>query len=355
MVRFEEREGADGTIGALWLDDPARINVLTIDMVGTLVERLTAWQDREDIKRVVITAAGERGFCAGGDVTILRDAILKNLEVGGIVDNLAEDFFESEYRLDYTIKSYPKPVICHGFGVVMGGGMGIFGSSAVRLATPRSRFAYPEVSIGLFPDAGATVFLRDLDIALARFFGATGALINAADAIRIGLAHHVVAADEDVVDLVCQADWRERLARSTESIEGMPDSELALVEAEIKEALSDPDLTIDGLRAGLDTIANASPWAAQARDKAEVGCPTTVGIVLEQINRSRSYGDADCFRLEMILGAQCARRADFPEGVRAVLIDRDAANWHVDWDSLTREHVLAHFEPPWPENPLADL
>ena len=355
MVRSEERKGADGTIGVLRLDDPKRINVLTIEMVGVLVESLNEWRARDDVVRVVITAAGERGFCAGGDVVALRDAILKNVEVGEIVDNLAEDFFEAEYRLDFLIKSYPKPVICHGFGVVMGGGMGIFGSSAVRVATPKSRYAYPEVSIGLFPDAGATVFLRDLDLAVARFLGATGALINASDALRIGLAHHAIATEEDIVDLVCESDWRDRLGRSTEALEGLPDSQLALVEGDIRRELADENLTVDGLRRGLAAVASASPWAEEARAKAEAGCPTTVGIVLEQINRSRGFDDADCFRLEMVLGAQCARRRDFVEGVRAVLIDRDQAQWHVDWDSLTREHVLAHFDPPWPENPLADL
>ncbi len=87
------------------------------------------------------------------------------------------------------------------------------------------------------------------------------------------------------------------------------------------------------------------------------GCPTSLAVVCEQLRRVRGMSLEDCFQLEMIIAALCARHDDFAEGVRALLVDKDnSPQWtYTTLDDVPAEHVEAHFTPPWPVNPLADL
>ena len=115
----------------------------------------------ESVAAVVLTGSG-RAFSAGGDIQALYRAMAANHQAGERVDDYPYDFFEREYRLDYALHTYPKPLVALGHGVIMGGGLGIFAAADFRVVAENVRIALPEVSIGLFPDAGGTWLLKQL-------------------------------------------------------------------------------------------------------------------------------------------------------------------------------------------------
>ena len=160
-----------------------------------LAAALVQWRDDPAVAMVYLRGAGDRAFCAGGDIQALYRSCKANREAGRRVDSYAEDFFEREYRLDYVLHTFPKPVLCYGHGVVMGGGLGLLAASRFRVVTPKSRVAMPEITIGLFPDAGGTTLLSAMPGSLGLFLGLTGTHFRGGDARALGLGTHLIADD----------------------------------------------------------------------------------------------------------------------------------------------------------------
>lgn len=189
-VQCEELTGVDGArIGIATLNAPQTLNALSLPMIEVLDEQLTIWANDPDIVCVLLRGTGPKAFCAGGEVRSLAEACRHH---PGEVPPLAAHFFAAEYRLDYRLHTYPKPLLCWGHGHVLGGGMGLLQGSSVRIVTPSSRLAMPEISIGLYPDVGASWFLARLPGKLGLFLGLTGAPINARDALDLGLADRLL-------------------------------------------------------------------------------------------------------------------------------------------------------------------
>ena len=156
-VLFEELTCGNGKVVAMaTLNVEKTLNSLSLEMIDLLTAQLVEWQSDDRISVVLFQGAGDRAFCAGGDIQALYQSMVEH---PGGPNPYAEAFFEREYRLDYLIHTYSKPVMVWGHGIVMGGGLGIFGGCSHRVATEKSRIALPEITIGLFPDAGASVFL----------------------------------------------------------------------------------------------------------------------------------------------------------------------------------------------------
>lgn len=153
-------------LGHLTLDAPKTLNSLTLPMVDTLSAQLLAWRDDPSIAAVFIDGTGEKAFCAGGDVQALRDSCLAT--PGGPCE-YAETFFAREYAMNYLLHTYPKPIICWGHGVVMGGGLGILAGCSHRLVSERTRIGMPEITIALFPDVGGSWFLNRMPGNVGRF------------------------------------------------------------------------------------------------------------------------------------------------------------------------------------------
>jgi len=359
----EHANTAGFVVGHAMLNAEASLNSLSLEMIRALISALQGWASRADVIAVAITAAGDRAFCAGGDIQALYHAIGANHEAGEVVDDYPFNFFEEEYRLDYLIHTYTKPVVTLGHGIVMGGGLGIFGASQYRVLTERSRLAMPEITIGLFPDAGASWTLRNMAPHHAVFLGLTGSQVNAADALLTGMGTHVTAHDEReawLLDLL-QLPWAEDNRTNEVNLSAwlrdqpqpeMPDSELSQV----------PERTIlyDDLSAevqAINALQGTSKWIDRGIANLNNGCPTTAGIVLEQLRRVATMSLADSFRMELTVATHCAHNRDFHEGVRALLIDKDnAPSWQFgDVQGLPWSHVLSHFDEPWAQNPLADL
>lgn len=351
-VRFEELALASGRcLAVATLDAEETLNALSLSMAQALDSQLAKWSGREDVACVLLRGAGERAFCAGGDIQDLYRAMVKNHAAGRVVDDTPERFFEAEYRLDYRIHTFPKPVVAFGCGFVMGGGLGLYSASRVRLVTPTTRIAMPEVTIGLFPDAGATWILRGLPAHLALFLGATGTRMDAADALYVGLGTHFAQTSCDAAGALVAADGDPN--RAFGAVPTLKPGGLQAAEPVIREAVPEVPADAAAASAALESLSGAGDWFERGLGTLRRGCSTTIGIICEQLRRAPALDLADCFRMEMVVASRCARFADFAEGVRALIVDKDGMpRWRSDG---AHAHVLAHFEPPWEVNPLFDL
>jgi len=211
-VLFEEIPCQNGKVIAVsTLNVEKTLNSLSLEMIDLLFLQLVQWREDDRVAFVVFQGAGDKAFCAGGDVQALYRSMVDH---PGGPNPYAEAFFEREYRLDYLVHTYQKPLIAWGHGIVMGGGLGIFGGCSHRIGTEQSRIALPEITIGLFPDAGASVFLEKMPSHLSHFMGLTGCQINAQDALMVGLADHLVANSEKaaVLSALTEQDWGDTAA-----------------------------------------------------------------------------------------------------------------------------------------------
>jgi enoyl-CoA hydratase/carnithine racemase len=289
--------------------------------------------------------------------------MVKNHQAGRVADDYPYRFFEEEYRLDFRLHTFPKPVVSLGHGVVMGGGLGVYSGARYRLVTEKSRIAMPEVSIGLFPDAGATWLLAQLPPQVATFLAMTGAHMNAADALAAGVATHSVAAAArgGVLDALLAVEWQGNANDDHRAMAGALDALEAAPLPDVQIDAIPEDLAAQGavleVVARVRGLAGRSNWVDAGIEAMNRGCPTSVGIVVGQLQRAPGLSLADTFRLEMVVASHCANHPDFAEGVRARIIDKDnSPAWRYPTvEALPESYVAEHFDPPWPRNPLADL
>lgn len=317
-------------IGHLTLNRPAGLNALTLDMVRQLQQHLDAWAADTDIHAVVLRGAGEKAFCAGGDIRSLYDSFKSG-------DTLHEDFFAEEYALDLTIHHYRKPVLALMDGFVLGGGMGLVQGADLRVVTEKSRLAMPEVAIGYFPDVGGSYFLPRIPGELGIYLGVSGVQIRAADALYCGLADWYLESsklgilDEQLDHLEWHdtplKDLQNLLARH--AVQTLPDAPLEALRPAIDHFFALPDVPsiVEQLRAV--TVADSHEWATTTADLLETRSPLAMGVTLEMLRRGRHLSLEQCFALELHLDRQWFERGDLIEGVRALLIDKDKSpHWN---------------------------
>ena len=368
-VLFEELPCQNGKVIAVTtLNVEKTLNSLSLEMIDLLQSRLTRWQDDDQVALIVFQGAGDRAFCAGGDIQALYRSMVEH---PGGPNPYAEAFFEREYRLDFLIHTYGKPLMVWGHGIVMGGGLGIFGGCSHRVATENSRIALPEITIGLFPDAGASVFLAKMPSHLAHFMALTGCQINARDALGVGLADHLIANREKaaVLNALTDQSWGDNAAENAvkltemlapfEKGEEFPESLLQGHGEEIKVLFSGcgGDNFLGEFSGGLQSIITEDKWLQRAVKNFHSGCHTTAHIVVEQLRRIQNLSLQQMFEMELTIAVQCSRHPDFTEGVRALLIDKDnRPDWQFTAGDVPRDWVAEHFEEPWASgNPLEDL
>ncbi len=306
----------EGAVGRLTLNRPQALGALTAGMVGLMTDALLAWRDDRAVSAVLIDHAGERGFCAGGDIRFLADSAA----VGGAA---AKRFFFTEYQLNHLMFVYPKPIITIMDGVTMGGGVGITLPARYRIATERTTFAMPETGIGLFPDVGGGWFLPRLHGSVGVWLALTGARLKAAGCAILGLA-------TDVVPSASLAALKARLCADPDAIE------TALTELE-----SDPgrsamiehhdqidrlfgEATVEAIVAALD--ADGSDWARAQAAIVRTKSPLSLKVALRQLRTGAAMTDfAQVMAMENRIAARIVMAPDFSEGVRAVIIEKDNA------------------------------
>ena len=368
VIISEHKTSGAKLIGHAHLNMPSSLNALTLDAVRVLFAAISQWSERGDIAGVLITGEGEKAFCAGGDVQALYRAAVSNRQAGGLVDLYPFEFFAEEYRLDYLLHTFNKPVITLGHGIVMGGGYGLFAASSYRALTQRSKLAFPEITIGLFPDAGGSWVLKNLPQPVALFLGLTGSQVNATDALELNIGTHMIEHEqrqtftEGLMALAWGQDDQGNRTLLDEYLvscncQGLrPGPELS--------AFADIEVDLTSLSHCVKSIVamqGKSAWIDRGIGNLQKGCPVTAGIIFEQMHRVQTMTLAESFRMELAVATHCLQWPDFEEGVRALLIDRDGSpKWTVSSvDELSKEYVAAHFDENfvglWPNNPLNNL
>lgn len=329
-----------GVAGWIVLDRPAALNALTHGMVRAITAALDLWEYDSAIHRVVIAGAGEKAFCAGGDLRLLY-------EQGRAGDHQPQmDFWFDEYRLNHRIKTYSKPFVALIDGIVMGGGVGVALHGSHRIAGERFMFAMPEVSIGFFPDVGASWFLLRLAGKLGAWAGLTGGRIRAGDACAFGLATAFVARPHWAAlcdSLTAPGDTSAILAAQSEP----PPPALLQAEQVLINHCFAPD-SLAEIVARLDAAARGgSAFAAQAATAMRKNAPLSMAIALQQLARGAHLDFADALAMEYRIVARICRAHDFYEGVRALIVDKDQApRWQpATLDAVYPGAVAAYFAP----------
>lgn len=370
-VLFEERLATNGKrIGIATLNAPKSLNGLSLDMARLLDARLADWASDDEIAMVVLQAAGEKAFCAGGDLRGLYDSMLAFREAGSedIRDNAyAREFFLVEYRLDYRIHTYPKPILVWGHGIVMGGGIGLMAGASHRVVTERSRLAMPEITVGLFPDVGGSWILKNIPDRLGLFLALTGAPLNAADALQVGLADYAVldANRAAVLDALIDAQWGRDAKANAVLLSSVLAANAANLDAgplqqhieTIKTICAQLDL--ESIIAAIEAIESDDVWLSNAKATLASGAPGSARLAYELQQRASTLSLAETFRMEYVAALHSGARGDFFEGIRALLIDKDR---NPRWNPATRAEASAEWAAgfvvsPWSEaeHPLAAL
>jgi enoyl-CoA hydratase/carnithine racemase len=315
-------------VARVTLNRPAALNALNMAMLHGLRAWFDAWTTDDRVRSIELRGAGEKAFCAGGDLRALYDSFQ-----AGEKNQL--EYFATEYALDFLIHRYAKPVTAHLDGIVMGGGMGISQGASLRIVGPRTRMAMPETAIGLFPDVGGGYFLARTPGRIGEYLGLVGPTLGAADAIYCGLA------DESV------------------GLDPLPAAELARLRPAIDRHFAQDSVAQIIASLQVETRPEYAEWASKSLAKLTRHSPTMLLVTLEQIRRSRTMALADCFRMEIGMVMACFEQGDFIEGIRALIIDKDnTPRWNPPrLGDVTPDAVATFFAPHWSaqDHPLAHL
>jgi len=354
LVLFETRRVRSGSeVGFATLNAEPSLNALSLAMAEELLAQLHEWRDDPAIACVVLQGAGEKAFCAGGDIVALYEWLTA-------VDFTAvERYFVQEYTLDYFLRSFPKPVLCWGHGIVMGGGLGLLVASSHRVVTESSRLATPEVAIGLYPDVGASWFLPRMPGRTGLYVGLTGTHLNAADALFGSLADYFAPNSErqQLFEQLLSVEWSDspranhhtlsQLLREYRGEYDLPASTLR-AHFDLINAITDHG-SVEEILQALESHAVSEAWLQRAAQTLRDGSPTSAKVIFEIYHRAPRLSLKEIFALELGLTMQFAQHPDFREGIRARLIDKDN---QPHWSPATLaevgdSYIEEHFASPW--------
>ncbi|MGV7122635.1 enoyl-CoA hydratase/isomerase family protein [Sphingopyxis sp. 550A] len=332
----------DGRVGRLSLNRPKAIHALNLPMCEAMIDALVGWREDGAVEAVIIDHSEGRGFCAGGDIRMLAESGAKD-------GKEACAFFHTEYRLNHLLFTYPKPVVAFMDGITMGGGVGISQPAPYRVATEHTRFAMPETGIGLFPDVGGGWYLPRLEGRVGVFLALTGARLDGAECLALGLATHYLPSEK-------LAEAKARIAQHPDRIGGIlgelsvtapPAAITGQVDKINRLFASD---RYEDILAALET--DGGEWAAKELDALRTKSPQTCKVALRQLKEGGAMPDfASQMRQEYAIGSHVVAMHDFIEGVRALIIDKDNSP---KWDPPTPEAVtdawIDAIFAPLPEN-----
>ena len=328
----------EGAAGRLTLNRPRALNALTAGMCETINEALLGWLQDDKVQLVLIDHAGERGFCAGGDI--------RKVAVSGQGDGVeARRFFTTEYRMNELLFRYPKPVVAIMDGITMGGGVGISMPASIRVATERTLWAMPEGDIGLFPDVGGGWHLARMPGQTGAWLALTGARLKADDGCALGIATHYLPSQRV-----------EALKAALVEGRGVRESLAALTTDPGPSPLADYREQLDRLFDGgsieeiMEALEQGGGWARAQAAILDRKCPTTLKVALRLIREgARRTSFAKEMAVEYRLAVRMTRRHDFIDGVRAVIVDKDnAPRWEPRTLAGVTEELLDELFSPLP-------
>ena len=356
-------------IALMILNRASAMNAVDVEMVNRIDMLLKRWNEDDEVVAIVIRGDGEKAFCAGGDLRKLYQSVTSE---GKDRYQYADQFFTGEYRKNYQIHQIIKPIIGWGNGFVMGGGLGLFISTNHRIGTESMKLAWPEIRIGLFPDVTATWYLTRLPFPWGHWMGLTGCPINAEESRQLELTHYSMPSSQwsDMIKAVSQIQWCDNLAENHRQVriclqtltdsEALPKVRFRSEIEGLKELFRDNDLTRIAQEAQqwYDRLDEPS-WLKQGLGQFLQGCPGTAHVVMKQLQEGGAMSLKEAVKLELQLAYQAVRHADFAEGVRAMVIDKDyQPQWqHPGVADVPEQWVDQLTQDPWTaeQHPFADL
>lgn len=345
-----------GAVGRITLNRPKQLNALNLEMVRRIREALLRLEDDPNVRLIVFEGAGERGFCAGGDIRALYDA----REEAGRAS--ARAFFAEEYAVDHYVVAYAKPIVAYLDGIVMGGGVGLTYGATVKIVTERTRWAMPESGIGFFPDVGASYFLSRLPHHVGQYLALSGVTVSADVLLAVGLADCFLTAES----------WPEvKAALVRAGAEGADAPALLSVLRDACRTSVDGRAPVDDLLrrtaryfggesvsavvAALSAGAEAGDdWAKEALSLLLSRSPTSLGVIFEALRRGRSSTYKETLVRDLIVADRFLEHGDFYEGIRAQVVDKDRMpRWRPpSLEAVTPASVDRFFAP---ERPPIDI
>lgn len=313
-VRFERV----GDWGRIILDRERALNSLTSAMCEAIDTQLRAWADDASVRAVLIEGAGDRAFCAGGDIRWLATTAKED-------HGEAATFFRKEYKLNNLIAHYPKPYIALVHGICMGGGVGVSAMAARRIMTRGTTWAMPECGIGLIPDVGASYVLSQMPGGLGLFLALTGDRLKGRDCLEAGLATHVIEDDAraDVSAALLDASLGgDALAAIDAALAPFAQDDpgrIAMLREDVDRLFAD----VSDVRALKDKLeSEGRAFGQKALEQMKPGSPTSMALTLRLLNDAPPTF-SECIVREFCVTAHLMEGPDFLEGVRAQIIDKD--------------------------------
>jgi enoyl-CoA hydratase/carnithine racemase len=348
-IRFSRQSAGEFSLGIITLDNPRALNALDLEMLRAVADKLLEWRDQKSIACIVLHAESEKAFSAGGDVKSLIAALKRD---GAM--RVALEYFTTEYFADYLIHVYPKPILCWADGIVMGGGIGMMNGASYRVVTERSILAMPEITIGLYPDVGATYFLNRTPTGIGLFLGLTGARFNGHDAVAIGMAEGLIPSQKkhQILTGLARLNWttdtqnnqqtlREHL-RSAADPDSSAKSDLLKRLSEIKSLTT--KATMPEIDSAFRAWNGSDEWIKRAIQGYITGSPTSAKTIFEQLKRGRGLSLKEAFLREWDMSLNFCAGSDFYEGVRARLIDKDQTpRWNPPALAEVRDDEIERF------------
>ncbi|MEH6596532.1 MAG: enoyl-CoA hydratase/isomerase family protein [Colwellia polaris] len=379
VIFSEIKTKTEKRIALAELNAPQSLNALNMSMFELLHKQLLEWQSNDEIAMVILQGSGDKAFCAGGDVVSLYHALKIErenitdsqsstvqetaetiIDDQTIINSFGYDFFALEYQVDQLIHEFTKPILVWGDGYIMGGGIGLFAGASHKVVTEKTLLAMPEVTIGLYPDVGASWFLNKVSNNTGLFLGITGAIFNAVDALNIGLANVAIKSSvkSEVISSLSNVQWQtnhenyELLDKALNKFVQQSEQAFASITSNVVEhqaiikQLTNFDNGADIYQAilALDT---ESDWLQRAQAKLRKGSPLSALIIYQQLLISKDFTLEQCFASELNLSLRCCQYPEFSEGVRALLVDKDKSpRWQYEnINDIPAERLAWFFAP----------
>ena len=380
-ILAEEVLSHDGKhkIGIMTLNSAKTMNAVDLEMVNLIDDVLAKWQNDDDIVAMVMHGAGDKAFCAGGDIRKLYESMVIE---GDDHLNYADDFFTAEYGKNYRVHRFGKPIIAWGHGFVMGGGLGLFIGSSHKVGTETLKLAWPEIRIGLFPDVAGSYYLSRLPFPLGHWMALTGSQMNAVDCKQAGLINYCLGNSDlpKVIEQLRHQPWQSNKAMNNQYVRDL------LTSLELQSDTSFPPSNYDDNKADIESLFAAASgslheiqnhivsindnkkllekiaenfsnsesensWFIQGRDNFYDGCPGTAHLIMQQLLLGQNMTLKDVVQWELVLALQSVRHPDFAEGIRAMVVDKDfKPHWqHKSVADVPPEWIEGLLKPLWPE------
>lgn len=363
-VLFETKPTQNGKqLAIITLNAPKSLNAVSFEMCQAITKQLQSWQNDDKVVAIFLHGSGDKAFCAGGNIRKLYEDMINQPIYSQLHDINGDypyftEFFRHEYSLNLLMANYPKPIIAWVNGIAMGGGLGLVATCSHRIVTETTRFAMPEINIGLFPDATGSWFLAKMPAQVGLFFGLTGANGNANDALLVGLAEFAMSNldKQTAIDALLSANWQNQnnhaIASYTLSqlhkIDHLPISHVEKHWQSIQKLMNQGDIhDIDKAlkNPALREKYADDDWFIQAIDTYEYGCPVTAYLTYRLFKQVKTLSLQEILQLELNVAVHCCYFADFREGVRALIIDKDKSpKWSKSLAECDTAYIDSHFD-----------